>query len=41
MTNPICQALDIKYPILLGGLLKIGTAPLWWRPLAKPADSEF
>jgi len=28
MTNPICQALDIKYPILLGGLLKIGTAPL-------------
>ncbi|MBU2548847.1 MAG: nitronate monooxygenase [Proteobacteria bacterium] len=28
MTNPICQALGIQYPILLGGLLKVGTAPL-------------
>lgn len=28
MTNPICQALGIRHPILLGGLLKVGTAPL-------------
>ncbi|MBW1818477.1 MAG: nitronate monooxygenase, partial [Deltaproteobacteria bacterium] len=28
MINPICQALGIKHPILLGGLLNIGTAPL-------------
>ena len=28
MTNTICKALKIKYPILLGGLLKVGTAPL-------------
>lgn len=28
MINPICDALKIKYPILLGGLLKVGTAPL-------------
>ena len=28
MTNPICRALKIRYPILLGGLLNVGTAPL-------------
>jgi enoyl-[acyl-carrier protein] reductase II len=28
MPNPICRALGIRYPILLGGLLNIGKAPL-------------
>ncbi|MBU2551979.1 MAG: nitronate monooxygenase [Proteobacteria bacterium] len=28
MTNPICQALGIRYPILLGGMFQVGTAPL-------------
>lgn len=28
MANPICRALKIRYPILLGGLLQVGTAPL-------------
>jgi enoyl-[acyl-carrier protein] reductase II len=28
MINPICEALRVRYPILLGGLLKVGTAPL-------------
>ena len=27
-TNPICRALGVRYPILLGGLLQVGTAPL-------------
>ena len=28
MINPICNKLNIRYPILLGGLLQVGTAPL-------------
>ena len=28
MSNPICRALDIQYPILLGGMARVGTAPL-------------
>lgn len=28
MSNPICRALGIRYPILLGGMAKVGTAPL-------------
>ncbi|MBW1785047.1 MAG: nitronate monooxygenase [Deltaproteobacteria bacterium] len=28
MLNPLCQTLGIRYPILLGGLLNIGKAPL-------------
>jgi enoyl-[acyl-carrier protein] reductase II len=28
MSNAICEALDIRYPIILGGLSRIGRAPL-------------
>ena len=28
MKNPICRALNIRYPIILGGMVKVGTAPL-------------
>lgn len=28
MNNPICKALEIRYPILLGGMAGVGTAPL-------------
>ena len=28
MSNPICKALGIRYPIILGGLSRIGRAPL-------------
>ena len=28
MSNPICEALELRYPIILGGLSRIGRAPL-------------
>jgi len=28
MNNPICESLGIRYPILLGGMAMVGTAPL-------------
>lgn len=28
MTNPICNSIGIRYPIILGGMAQVGTAPL-------------
>lgn len=28
MTNPICESIGIRYPIILGGMARVGTAPL-------------